>query len=821
MGGGFGRRNPTRGTAEDGTVNSSRETERPPTPPPLFTETNTPPNEEVEHNPAAKGVAVVLNRELTNTEGARTWNLIPGKAMLVQIPWYKKRTHTVLAVYAPTESMEENANFWENLVNIWLNTETELPAPDEIAGDFNLVLDPLDRLPHRGDDKKASAALKRFLNMLGMVDGWRMANEGSKEYTYTSSRDPPTHSRIDRIYVAEEKWREHKGWEISDAVGNLSDHKMVASILTAPGRPYIGEGRPSLRLHILHDRDFTKYAIRRTQELEGKMKDARKNGQSPQAAFRDYVEDILQYGIERAKTSVGASREKLRKLQKERQEATAETTANPDPPAHPPRQSPPAPPIPASTLIDVLEATQRTRAARDNTTAPESIELTPRDEDREPDEDAVEVTARLRDEDHTPQWYCQCNECVYDRDVRGCQNPHACATTAANRIRQIHEGWNPDLIPERAEVPDEEFDENLNTLVLPPRTTNPTHGFRVVTKQQRAAIPAAQQRRRRIMRDDAPACTVHLAAVVRTPLKKAKRAGYTAYFGADDGRNKAGRLPAHWKQDRPTAEAAAALLALREVAGDMELTLVVEDGASLTAMNSKLENWERDGWVGVQNKQVLRSLAAELRKRTAATHLRIQEDPTDLTRAARELAMNACTKPTADAIDTAVPNELALVGVQLAGAKQKTLYRAIRETKDEKRKERSSTARRISKIVNDVSRSYEREVRPEEHWTAMRSKDISLRARDFLWRHSHDSFRLGRAWEDIPGCENLGKCAVCDGEEETLQHILFECLEPGQKEIWEIAEELWTRENDTWPVKSIGDVLGCAPSYFPRQERAQ
>ncbi|KAJ7220662.1 hypothetical protein GGX14DRAFT_354309, partial [Mycena pura] len=88
-------------------------------------------------NPAAKGIAIVLNPQKTNIKGVGIHYLIPGKAVLAVLPWHGKKTLTVLGVYAPTESPRENREFWDTLSNLWMTTD--LPVPDIMVGDFNLV----------------------------------------------------------------------------------------------------------------------------------------------------------------------------------------------------------------------------------------------------------------------------------------------------------------------------------------------------------------------------------------------------------------------------------------------------------------------------------------------------------------------------------------------------------------------------------------------------------------------------------------------------------------------------------------------------------
>ncbi|KAJ7055337.1 Endonuclease/exonuclease/phosphatase [Mycena amicta] len=271
-------------------------------------------------NPAAKGIAVVLNRELTNTQGVRVWYLIKGKAILVQIPWYKKRTVTVLGVYAPTESDADNRDFWNELADIWLHAESDIPVPDVIEGDFNLVEEEMDRLPHRTDDPGATAALKRFLGMLGMMDGWRRANPSEKAYTYTSNHKPPTHSRLDRIYVPESMQKSYRNWSIDDAAGSLCDHRMGGGgdLLYSRGASFIGQGRFAIPLHLVHDKILSEYAVKEGAKLERELAEERTEEKNPQTLFKEFKDNVRTFARARAKVAIGATREKHKKLQAER-----------------------------------------------------------------------------------------------------------------------------------------------------------------------------------------------------------------------------------------------------------------------------------------------------------------------------------------------------------------------------------------------------------------------------------------------------------------------------------------------------------------------
>ncbi|KAJ7139965.1 hypothetical protein C8R43DRAFT_1089253 [Mycena crocata] len=264
-------------------------------------------------NPSTRGVAIVLNREITNTKDVKVHYLIPGRAILAVLPWHGKLTHTVLGVYAPAESMEDNEAFWDELSNLWMTID--LPAPDSLAGDTNIVEEPIDRLPHRRDGEKATAALARFKRLVGLQDGYRKINPDTKAYTYTSTR--LTLSRLDRIYVPEDQMKNYRNWAISDAAGGLSDHKLVSVELIAPGSPYIGKGRYTIPLFLLRDKEFMTYTVQEGCALESKITGESENKSTIQLGFKDFKDKITDFARKRAKVAIGALEQKKRSLQEE------------------------------------------------------------------------------------------------------------------------------------------------------------------------------------------------------------------------------------------------------------------------------------------------------------------------------------------------------------------------------------------------------------------------------------------------------------------------------------------------------------------------
>ncbi|CAK5271126.1 unnamed protein product [Mycena citricolor] len=277
-------------------------------------------------DPSTKGIAIVLNREITNTQRVKIIQLIPGRAVLATLPWHSDRTLTILGVYAPAESMQANENFWDTLSDCWLTQD--LPVPDLMGGDMNMVEEPLDRLPSREDAPRTTAALRRFKRLVGLVDGWRGENLNVKDFTYTSGRD--THSRIDRIYVSNAQLRRSQKWSIDDCTGKLSDHRMVSVTITAPGSPTIGKGRYSVPLFLLREKKFMDFVQSEMASLEDRHAD--NPTLNLQAEWSSLKTKIRNYAQTRAKEAIGASREKKKMLKTSRAQILEATHSpnNPD-----------------------------------------------------------------------------------------------------------------------------------------------------------------------------------------------------------------------------------------------------------------------------------------------------------------------------------------------------------------------------------------------------------------------------------------------------------------------------------------------------------
>lgn len=78
----------------------------------------------------------------------------------------------------------------------------------------------------------------------------------------------------------------------------------------------------------------------------------------------------------------------------------------------------------------------------------------------------------------------------------------------------------------------------------------------------------------------------------------------------------------------------------------------------------------------------------------------------------------------------------------------------------------------------------------------------------------HKAHKCGDHWLKIPEFEHRASCPEC-GVEESMTHILMECDIPGQKEVWDLAKQLWLKKHSYWPdVKSIDNIIGCSLMRF-------
>jgi ribonuclease HI len=252
------------------------------------------------NQPNTKGVAVAINKKITNAHQAKTTALVPGRALLLEIPWHANELLTILTVYALNDS-RENKTFWDTLNDIWDNDNTTHPYPDILLGDFNMVEDPTDRSTGSTDPTEVVNALANLKSKLALVDGWRQTFPHEKSFTL-QHRSNNHRSRIDRIYTTTTVLEMAEDWEnVYPPIP--SDHKMVTVKIAHTEAPHLGRGRWSIPQRLLNNRPFLKEIEEKGKEiLETAMNI--KHGNTPRTRTinaQNLWDDWKAFAIEKAK----------------------------------------------------------------------------------------------------------------------------------------------------------------------------------------------------------------------------------------------------------------------------------------------------------------------------------------------------------------------------------------------------------------------------------------------------------------------------------------------------------------------------------------
>ncbi|KAJ3971322.1 hypothetical protein EV361DRAFT_800304, partial [Lentinula raphanica] len=254
----------------------------------------------------AAGAAIALNRKLTNTAGIQTYEIVAGHALLLEMVYHQDHKLSILAIYAPNIDTTTNTAFWNNIRDFFTQ-HPNIRKPDLMLGDFNMVEEPLDRLPPHPDAASSTDALDDLKVDLQMEDGWRNTFPTRLEYTYTQTRTgyEPRHSRLDRIYVKATAMEKTYDWKIEEPIIK-TDHMMVSTCYTSEEAPEIGRGRWTMPTHLLYDKEVKEFIHSEGLRLNGEMLsldnqaewDAQHNAQT---LWKDFKSRFINLSRQRAK----------------------------------------------------------------------------------------------------------------------------------------------------------------------------------------------------------------------------------------------------------------------------------------------------------------------------------------------------------------------------------------------------------------------------------------------------------------------------------------------------------------------------------------
>jgi exonuclease III len=257
---------------------------------------------------AATGVAIVINLEILPSSDIVTKVLSPGRALLMKIRWRNDHTLKVLNTYAPNVPLAHPI-FWSEVKNNLLH-DNELDI-DLHLGNFNMVEDPLDRVPSHSDDNNTTNELQIFKELFQLQDTWRQENPMTRSFTFTNS----THSmsRIDHIYTKPALANALHDWEITTSAVP-SDHKMVLVCLASSQTPYISKGRWTWPLTLISNEPLMKMIQERGSTLQKELENADKATHQPQTLWLQFKNQITDLAKTAAKKHIPKMTRKIKSI---------------------------------------------------------------------------------------------------------------------------------------------------------------------------------------------------------------------------------------------------------------------------------------------------------------------------------------------------------------------------------------------------------------------------------------------------------------------------------------------------------------------------
>ncbi|KAK1216048.1 hypothetical protein PQX77_021325 [Marasmius sp. AFHP31] len=431
------------------------------------------------------------------------------------------------------------------------------------------------------------------------------------------------------------------------------------------------------------------------------------------------------------------------------------------------------------------------------------------------------ITASLlnaHDHVETNNENCECAGCRTDRTALGCKHPNWCATRAKKLLDLLPEKWDPREIPYED---DEVIEGEKDWTTFEPGTItakNLGETIRIFDNRDKEdkseKIPRFARIDRLRLTRQIPQRAATDGSCINNGFDNA-RAGAGVYFRENDPKNKSVRLPKDLEQTNQTGELIAIKLAVESADPDEELWIETDSKYAIGCITQNRGKNEDEGYIETNHASIIKDLLVGLRRRTARTLIKWVKGHQGYgpNEKADKLAGEGAMKPMPDAISDWTLGTLSLEGAKIAKMTQALAYKKIRQSKETSRKNRERT-----KGMIELAKAQTKEIfgiNPTEGaiWKAIRSKENAMQTRQFLWMTAHDAFMVGDKWLRKSSTAELrerAECKHCEGEQESMTHIITECKSPGQKEIWEAAKTTWENKSEhPWIKPSTGAVIGA------------
>ncbi|KDQ32355.1 hypothetical protein PLEOSDRAFT_1034309 [Pleurotus ostreatus PC15] len=429
----------------------------------------------------------------------------------------------------------------------------------------------------------------------------------------------------------------------------------------------------------------------------------------------------------------------------------------------------------------------------------------------------VEIERKGQIQNHKPRRNCRCHHCKYMRDEIECENPHACYKKAAEILERLPAKWDPRRIENREVQPGNEIEDWIKFN----NQRQPLEEIKDCLRIFTVGEIRPETEHRRATNDE----TIKVATdgSCKNANTTEAKAGAGVFFGIDDERNKALRVPKGLAQTNQVGEMYAVLEAVKMNPGEERLEILTDSKYVIKTLTTNLEAIEDRGFIGIANKCLIRRTISALRDRRGDTFFKwVKGHQGDyMNEGADALAGQGCEEEYPRIEFQEVNAEIGSSGAMLQNLDQATAYKGIRESKLKSDKHTRERTRQTIQMIQEHTKDSTGAAPSEgQIWRTLKSKDFSRQIRFFLWMSIHDAYKIGKYWTDTIGGDytERGLCKHCNNVTEDMAHILTQCSTPGQSEIWKLAENLWTKKGYVWRQPWIGDILACGARTIKDEE---